>query len=123
MSFKSSKEKVEPYKTRDGSMISELMHPAVHGNKNQSLAEARVFPGQTTLLHSHKMTEELYHIMEGEGLMTRGGDVFRVSPGDTIFIEAGKSHCIKNTGSNDLVFLCCCSPAYSHEDTYIDEGC
>ena len=33
------------HETLDGSEIRELMHPAVHGNVNQSLAEARVSPG------------------------------------------------------------------------------
>jgi len=31
-----------PYVTKDGSEIRELMHPAVHGNRAQSLAEATV---------------------------------------------------------------------------------
>ena len=31
---------IEPYVTKDGSEIRELMHPAVHGNEKQSLAEA-----------------------------------------------------------------------------------
>ena len=42
------------YETLDGSEIRELMHPAVHGNVNQSLAEARVSPGQSTLRHCHR---------------------------------------------------------------------
>ena len=41
---------VVPYITKDGSEIRELMHPAVHGNQNQSLAEAMVPPGARTLL-------------------------------------------------------------------------
>jgi len=35
-------EEIEPYITKDGSIIRELIHPAVHGNSNQSLAEATV---------------------------------------------------------------------------------
>ena len=44
---------VTPYITKDGSVIRELMHPAVHGNQLQSLAEATVQPGQRTQLHRH----------------------------------------------------------------------
>ena len=33
------------YKTLDGSLIRELMHPDVHGNWFQSLAEATIRPG------------------------------------------------------------------------------
>jgi hypothetical protein len=53
------------YITKDGSEIRELMHPAVHGNRLQSLAEATVHPGQRTHLHRHARTEELYHVTSG----------------------------------------------------------
>lgn len=111
---------VVPYITKDGSEIRELMHPAVHGNQNQSLAEATVAPGATTQLHKHLKTEELYHITGGQGLMTLGDTRFEVYPGDTICIKPGTPHCIENTGKEPLVLLCCCSPAYSHEDTILD---
>ena len=42
---------IEPYVTKDGSEIRELMHPTVHGNRQQSLAEATVAPGAQTALH------------------------------------------------------------------------
>ncbi len=115
-----SYDSVIPYITKDGSEIRELMHPAVHGNQNQSLAEATVAPGATTQLHKHLKTEELYHITCGQGLMTLGDTRFDVHPGDTICIKPGTLHCIENTGKEPLVLLCCCSPAYSHEDTILD---
>ena len=61
MIFKTEFEKFEPYITKDGSIIRELMHPSVHGNPNQSLAEATVPAGGKTLLHKHRITEEIYH--------------------------------------------------------------
>ena len=59
---------IQPYVTKDGSQIRELMHPAVHGNRNQSFAEATVAPGARTALHRHTRTEEIYHITHGEGV-------------------------------------------------------
>jgi hypothetical protein len=41
---------VEPYVTKDGSEIRELMHPSTHANHAQSLAEASVFPGERTMV-------------------------------------------------------------------------
>lgn len=108
---------VVAYQTKDGSEIRELMHPAVHGNRQQSLAEATVFPGQTTVLHRHQRTEELYHITAGEGWMTLGDQGFAVKPGDTVCIPPGTPHCIRALGEQPLRLLCCCAPAYSHEDT------
>jgi mannose-6-phosphate isomerase-like protein (cupin superfamily) len=80
---------VTPYVTKDGSVIRELMHPAVQGNQKQSLAEARVPAGQRTLLHRHRVTEELYYITHGQGLMRLGDAEFNVAAGDTICIPPG----------------------------------
>jgi len=108
---------VTPYLTKDGSEIRELMHPSVHGNRAQSLAEATLPPGAETLLHRHHVTEELYHVTAGTGLMTLGQRTFAVGVGDTVCIPPGTPHRIRNTGAGPLKILCCCSPAYSHDDT------
>lgn len=112
------------YTTKDNSTICELMHPLQHGNTNQSLAQASVPPGTQTQLHYHALSEELYYIQQGTGLMTLNKKQFKVEAGDTICIPPNHQHMIKNTAAVELVFLCCCSPAYSHDDTYlvIDEN-
>jgi mannose-6-phosphate isomerase-like protein (cupin superfamily) len=119
---KTSYAAISSYRTLDGSEIRELMHPDRHGNAKQSLAEATVQPGQETALHQHMRTEELYHIVSGYGRMTLGLERFEVAPGDTICIPPRTPHCIANTGADPLRILCCCSPAYSHEDTVLLTG-
>ena len=109
---------IPSYVTKDGSMIRELMHPDHHAVQNQSLAEARVAVGECTKKHCHQKTEELYYIAQGSGRMTLGDEQFEVESGDTVCIVPGTFHCIENTGDNELVILCCCAPAYSHEDTF-----
>lgn len=108
---------VPDYVTKDGSIIRELLHPSNHGVVNQSLAEAVVEPGQTTALHLHRQTEEIYHLTQGLGTMTLGSETFSVRVGDSIVIRPGTPHCIANTGTEPLHILCACSPAYSHDDT------
>lgn len=116
-------ERVKPYVTKDGSTIRELIHPSVHGNRNQSLAEATVPPESKTRLHWHRIVEEIYFILEGRGIMTIGEEAFPVSVGDSVLIPPGNPHRIENTGRSPLKVLCACSPAYSHEDTeLIDEA-
>lgn len=110
-------EEIKPYESKDGSLIKELMHPDIHYNKNQSLAEAIVQPGKTTALHKHHNSEELYHITHGKGRMTLGDQQFEVTSGDSICILPDTAHCIENIAEDDLHILCCCSPAYSHDDT------
>ncbi len=112
-----------PYITKDGSEIRELMHPTLHGNRRQSLAEATVQPGARTQLHRHALTEEMYHVSAGSGIMTLGDSCFPVTVGDTVLIAPGTAHSIEATGVAPLRILCCCSPPYSHEDTELLERC
>jgi mannose-6-phosphate isomerase-like protein (cupin superfamily) len=120
--IKSENGSARPYVTKDGSVIRELMHPDVHGNRNQSLAEATLAPGRRSRLHRHRESEELYHILAGRGDLTVGGETAAVSAGDTVCIPPGTAHFIANTGDGPLVFLCCASPAYRHADTRLLPG-
>ena len=117
MFFKTVYKNIKPYTTKDGSIIRELLHPDIHGNKNQSLAEAIIPVGAETILHKHMKSEEIYHVIEGSGFMTFGNEQFDVKEGDTLCIPSGKPHRIKNIGTIPLKILCCCSPPYSHNDT------
>jgi len=115
---RTSRKLVEPYCTKDGSLVRELMHPAVHpGARNQSLAEATVEPGGRTMVHRHHESEEIYHVLAGRGVMRLGTERFPLESGDTVLIPPGTPHGLENPGLEALVVLCCCSPAYSHEDT------
>ncbi len=109
-------EDIEPFVTKDGSIIRELMRSPV-----QSLAEATVPSGQTTQLHKHIRTEEFYHITGGMGMMRLDEEEFSVKAGDTVRIPPGTSHKIKNTGDSELKILCVCSPPYEHDDTELIE--
>ena len=76
---------------------------------------------QRTQPHFHPVTEELYYLLRGEALMRFPGEERLVGPGDAIAIPPGVPHQIKNVGADDLVFLCCCVPAYEHDDTVMVE--
>ena len=116
-----NRNEVEPFITKDTSEIREILAPANSGIKNQSLAEARVAPGRSTDEHFHPLTEEIYYILEGRGRIRIGDEEQEVGIGDGIAILPGHRHKMWNTGDSPLVFLCCCSPAYSHNDTVITE--
>ena len=115
--IRSAYAEIEPFVTKDGAVIRELMHPARHGNRAQSLAEATVAPGMKTALHRHRTTEEIYQVTHGRGSMTLGRETFDVGPGDTVCIPPGTPHCIENTGRETLYIVCACAPAYSDTDT------
>ena len=114
-------EAVEPFTTLDGSTIREVAGPAIDSARNQSLAEASVPPGGATAEHYHRTTEEIYFFTHGSGRMRLGDEERDVAPGDTVVIPPGTRHKLWNSGDEPLRLLCCCAPAYSHEDTVITE--
>ncbi len=117
MIIKTALSDVTSYITRDGSEIRELLHPTLHAVRNQSFAEAVVPPRARTRLHRHETSEEIYHVTRGCGLMTLDKASFAIGVGDSIAIAPGMPHCVENTGTDALHILCCCAPAYSHDDT------
>ena len=112
---------VTPFITKDTSEIREILSPSNSGVKRQSLAEARLLPGRSTEEHYHIRTEEIYYILSGQGEMIIDEEKCEVKKYDGIAILPGARHKITNTGDEDLIFLCCCVPAYEHDDTVITE--
>lgn len=109
-----------PFTTVDGSTIRELLAHRNSGIRRQSLAEARLAVGSATVPHHHADTEEIYYILTGSADMTIGDETRGVGPGDAIAIPPGARHTIRNTGAEELVFLCTCAPGYEHTDTFLE---
>lgn len=77
-----------------------------------SVARARVEPGVSTALHALSV-DERYVIVSGRGeVEVAGVDVREVGPGDAVLIPAGVAQRIRNLGSDDLIFLCICTPRF-----------
>ena len=112
---------VEPFTTLDGSEIREIAGRAVGTTLNQSLAEATVPPGGATVEHFHRETEEIYFFTHGRGRMRLADAEREVRPGDAVVIPPGVRHKVWAADDGALRFLCCCAPAYSHEDTVLTE--
>jgi mannose-6-phosphate isomerase-like protein (cupin superfamily) len=112
---------VPPFLTKDGSEIRELLAHRNSAIRNQTLAEARLPPGGSTAPHHHVLTEEIYYLLEGDGVMRVGNETRAVTAGDAIAIPPGAVHQITNIGPIALKFLCCCAPGYEHDDTVLAE--
>ena len=105
---------LEPFITKDGSTIREYLHTPA-----QSLAEASLTPGQTTERHYHRLSEEIYLLVEGGGRLEVDGEVRDVRAGDAILIPPAAWHALV-AGAEGARLLCCCVPPYSHDDTYFE---
>lgn len=111
----------EPFTTKDGSTIREVAGRVSLPAQNQSLAEATVPAGGTTDQHYHRVSEEIYHFIAGSGRLRLGDVEAEVRAGDTVVIPPGVEHKLWASDDEDLQLLCCCAPAYTHEDTVITE--
>ena len=111
----------EPFQTKDGSEIRELLAHRNSAIRNQSLAEARIPVGGATMEHYHLKAEEIYYITHGTGRVKLGQVEREVRPGDAIVIPPGQAHKLWNTGDEQLCLLCCCAPGYEHDDTVLIE--
>ncbi|PKL58628.1 MAG: cupin domain-containing protein [Methanomicrobiales archaeon HGW-Methanomicrobiales-5] len=103
----------------DRSLLCELLHPdKVTGAQDLacSIAHAIIPPGESTLPHILKKSTELYYILSGAGEMHIGTETARVIPGQIILIPPGARQWIRNTGGENLVFLCIVSPKWQAED-------
>ena len=112
---------VSAFTTKDGSEIRELLAHRNSAIRQQSLAEARVSVGGSTQEHFHPRAEEIYYITHGTGRIRIEAETRAVQPGDAIAIPPDLKHKLWNTGTEPLRLLCCCAPAYEHEDTVITE--
>lgn len=106
------------YTTRDGSEIREWVAPGTPGRR-QSLAEATVPAGGSTLAHFHRESEEIYLVASGTGRMRLGEDERAIGAGDCVVIPPGTVHRLWADPGAALVVVCSCVPPYSHDDTVL----
>ena len=82
-------------------------------------------------MHRAEVHEHLLHCLRLEVGMQRvpydvgdqarelDGERRQVAVGDAVLIPPGARHQIR-ADAEGLRFLCCCAPAYRHEDTFFD---
>ena len=114
------RDQVQPFCDDDGAVIRELAAPSNPALQRLSVAEIIVKAGQGTSVHYHDEIEEIYHIVQGGGVMRLDGHPQQVGSGDTVIILPGTRHELQNTGRDDLLVIVICAPSYSVEDTFRD---
>jgi mannose-6-phosphate isomerase-like protein (cupin superfamily) len=63
----------------------------------------------------------VYYILQGEGNLQIDDEIFKVLKDQAIYIPPYSKQCFKNTGKDELKFLCIVDPAWKHEDETILE--
>ena len=64
-----------------------------------------VEPGASIGQHVHNGTEEIYYLLEGNGIMIMDGEEISMSKGDVSLVKSGHSHGLVNTGDLPMRLL------------------
>jgi mannose-6-phosphate isomerase-like protein (cupin superfamily) len=93
-----------------GALSKPLVLPETAGSRHLDYRISMYQPMAHVALHAHKVQEQIYHVLEGEGLMQIDGKKHVVRKHDVIYLPPGIPHAIENSGLVDLVFLVVTSP-------------
>jgi quercetin dioxygenase-like cupin family protein len=93
-----------------GALSKPLVMPETAGAQHLDYRISAYQPMAHVAKHRHQVQEQVYHVLEGEGLMEIDGKDHVVRKHDVIFLPPGIEHSIANTGLRDLVFLVITSP-------------
>ena len=93
-----------------GALSKPLVMPETAGSEHIDYRISMYQAMAHVALHSHKVQEQIYHVLEGEGMMEIDGKRHVVRKHDVIFLPPGVSHSIANSGLVDLLFLVVTSP-------------
>ena len=93
-----------------GALSKPLVMPETAGSRHLDYRISMYQPMAYVELHTHKVQEQIYHVLEGEGLMDIDSKKHVVRKHDVIYLPPGISHAIQNSGLTDLVFLVITSP-------------
>ena len=102
----------EPPAHYGGAFSKMLVRPESCGSKSIDYRISVYQPRAYVAPHKHRIQEQVYHVLEGEGLMELDGKKQVVRKDDVIFIPPGIEHAIYNTGMTDIKFVVVTSPAY-----------
>jgi len=78
------------------------------GLERAGVSLMRVPPGKESFVfHRHNVEEEFAFVLSGKGVVDIGDETFDFGPGDFVGFPAGShAHHIRNTGPEELVYLC-----------------
>jgi mannose-6-phosphate isomerase-like protein (cupin superfamily) len=93
-----------------GALSKMLVRPETAGSTLVDFRISTYLPMSCVEPHAHKIQEQIYHVLEGEGLMEIAKERRIVRKGDFIFIPPGIEHAIYNTGLGDLTFFVITTP-------------
>jgi quercetin dioxygenase-like cupin family protein len=98
-----------------GALSKPLVTPDNVGTRRLDFRISRYAPMAYVQEHVHKVQEQIYYVLEGEGVLTLDDDKKLMRPHDYVYVPPGVRHSFTNTGLDGLVFLVITTPADDSE--------
>lgn len=93
-----------------GALSKPLVRPETAGSRLIDYRISCYQPMAHVALHTHRVQDQVYHVLDGEGMMEMDGKRQVVRKHDVIYIPPGVEHAISNTGLTDLTFIVVTTP-------------
>ena len=105
---RNSKETEIKKNMRDGQGEIEITHVLKNkdlGKNTRLYAEISIKPGDSIGNHQHIDETEIFYFQHGTGIVTDNDVEIEVGPGDVMVTPDKSFHSVKNTGTENLVFM------------------
>jgi mannose-6-phosphate isomerase-like protein (cupin superfamily) len=68
--------------------------------------------------HYHKVMEEVYYVLKGEGAIVMDGDTIPIQEGDAVVVRPG----VRHHSEGEIEVLIICVPPFEDGDVFFDES-
>ena len=94
-----------------GALSKALVGPENSGSSLLDFRISRYAPNAHVGEHVHKIQEQVYYVLEGEGVLTLDDAKHLMRAHDYVYVPPGVRHSFTNTGLAGLVFIVVTTPA------------
>jgi quercetin dioxygenase-like cupin family protein len=99
-----------------GALSKALVGPGNADTQRMDFRISRYAPAAYVEEHVHKIQEQVYYVLEGEGVLTTDDDKHLMRPHDYVYVPPGVRHSFTNTGTGGLVFLVVTTPTDDEQE-------
>jgi quercetin dioxygenase-like cupin family protein len=99
-----------------GALSKALVGPENSGSSRIDFRISRYAPAAYVDEHVHKVQEQIYYVLEGEGVLTLDDQSKLMRPHDYVYVPPGVRHSFTNSGLAGLVFLVITTPVSDEEE-------
>jgi quercetin dioxygenase-like cupin family protein len=94
-----------------GALSKMLVGPGNSGSARIDFRISRYAPAAHVAEHAHQVQEQIYYVLEGQGVLTVDGEPRLMRAHDYVYLPPGVRHGFANTGLESLVFFVVTTPA------------